>query len=218
MTKYIGYVRVSTADQGKNGHGLDAQKAAIASFVDREGGELVKTFQDIQSGSNDQREVFWQAVEAAAKHKATLVVSKLDRLSRSGIRFMVDLDRRGVSYVAADNPGMTKLVVHILAAVAEDERQRIRTRTREGLAAAKAKGIKLGNPRWQDSIEAAREARQANVAKQLKLVLPTIKGLQASGVSTLTGLAAALNERGIQTPQGRRWHPMTVKRVVEARA
>ena len=102
--------------------------------------------------------------------------------------------------------------------MAEDERQRIRTRTREGLAAAKAKGIKLGNPRWQDSIEAAREARQANVAKQLKLVLPTIKDLQASGVSTLTGLAQALNERGIQTPQGRRWHPTTVKLVVEARS
>lgn len=218
MTKYIGYVRVSTADQGKNGHGLDAQKAAIASFVDREGGELLKTFQDIQSGSNDQREVFWQAVEAAAKHKATLVVSKLDRLSRSGIRFMVDLDRRGVSYVAADNPGMTKLVVHILAAVAEDERQRIRTRTREGLQAAKAKGIKLGNPRWQDSIEAAREARDTNAAKQRKLVRPIIEGLRSSGISTLTGLAEALNERGIQTPQGRRWHPMTVKRVVEARA
>lgn len=218
MTKYIGYVRVSTADQGKNGHGLDAQKAAIASFVDREGGELLKTFQDIQSGSNDQREVFWQAVEAAAKHKATLVVSKLDRLSRSGIRFMVDLDRRGVSYVAADNPGMTKLVVHILAAVAEDERQRIRTRTREGLQAAKAKGIKLGNPRWQDSIEAAREAREANAAHQRQLVRPIIEGLRSSGISTLTGLAEALNERGIQTPQGRRWHPMTVKRVVEARA
>ena len=82
----------------------------------------------------------------------------------------------------------------------------------------KAKGIKLGNPRWQDSIEAAREARQANEAKQLKLVLPIIKGLQASGVSSLTGLAQALNERGIQTPQGRRWHPMTVKRIIEARA
>jgi DNA invertase Pin-like site-specific DNA recombinase len=215
MTKYIGYVRVSTADQGKNGHGLDAQKAAIASFVDREGGELIKTFQDIQSGSNDQREVFWQAVEAAAKHKATLVVSKLDRLSRSGIRFMVDLDRRGVSYVAADNPGMTKLVVHILAAVAEDERQRIRTRTREGLQAAKAKGIKLGNPRWQDSIEAAREARDTNAAKARKSVRPIIEGLRSSGISTLTGLAEALNERGIQTPQGRRWHPMTVKRAIQ---
>lgn len=216
MAKFIGYVRVSTADQGKNGHGLDAQKAAIEAYVAREGGSLVKMFQDIQSGSNDQREGFWKAVEAATRAKATLVVSKLDRLSRSGIRFMVELDKLGLSYVAADNPGMTKLVVHILAAVAEDERERIRSRTRDGLAAAKRKGIKLGNPRWQDSIEAAREAREDNVAKQRKLVLPIIKGLQSSGISTLTGLADALNERGIQTPQGRRWHPMTVKRLVEA--
>ena len=81
---------------------------------------------------------------------------------------------------------------------------------------AKRKDIKLANPRWQDSIEAAREARDANVEKKRKLVLPIIKGLQLSGISTLTGLADALNERGIQTPQGRRWHPMTVKRVVGA--
>ena len=131
---------------------------------------------------------------------------------------MVDLDRRGVSYVAADNPAMTKLVVHILAAVAEDERERIRSRTRDGLAAAKAKGIKLGNPRWRDSIEAAREAREANTEKQRKLVAPIINGLRSSGITTLTGLAEALNQRGIQTPHGRRWHPMTVKRIVEARA
>lgn len=218
MAKFIGYVRVSTADQGKHGHGLDAQKAAIEAFVARDCGSLVKTFQDIQSGSNDQRDGFWKAVEAASKAKATLVVSKLDRLSRSGIRFMVDLDRRGVSYVAADNPAMTKLVVHILAAVAEDERERIRSRTRDGLAAAKAKGIKLGNPRWRDSIEAAREAREANTEKQRKLVAPIINGLRSSGITTLTGLAEALNQRGIQTPHGRRWHPMTVKRIVEARA
>jgi DNA invertase Pin-like site-specific DNA recombinase len=128
---------------------------------------------------------------------------------------MVELDKLAVPYVAADNPGMTKLVVHILAAVAEDERERIRIRTREGLAAAKRKGIRLGNPRWRDSIEAAREARGANVAKQRKLVVPIIKGLQASGISTLTGLAAALNDRNIQTPQGRRWHPMTVKRAIQ---
>lgn len=213
MARFIGYVRVSTTDQGKNGHGLDAQRAAIEAFVDREGGELVKTFQEIESGSNDHREVFWKAVEAAAKAKATLVVSKLDRLSRSGIRFMVELDKRGVNYVAADNPAMTKLVVHILAAVGEDERKRIADRTRDALKAAKAKGIKLGNPRWQDSIAAARTVRSAKAAKQSRMVRPMIEGLRASGITTLSGLADALNERGIQTPQGRRWHPMTVKRM-----
>jgi DNA invertase Pin-like site-specific DNA recombinase len=216
MAKFIGYVRVSTADQGKHGHGLDAQRAAIEAFVARDGGTMLKTYQDVQSGSNDQREGFWKAVEAATKAKATLVVSKLDRLSRSGIRFMVELDKLGLSYVAADNPGMTKLVVHILAAVAEDERQRISTRTREGLAAAKRKGIRLGNPRWEDSIASARGAREAKVARQRDLVLPIIRGLQASGVITLTGLADALNDRGIATPQGRRWHAMTVKRLTAA--
>jgi len=218
MAKFIGYIRVSTADQGKNGHGLDAQRAAIEVFVAREGGTLLKTFQEIESGANDRREVIWQAVEAAKKAGAILVVSKLDRLSRSGIRFMVELDKRGVRYEAADSPGMTKLVVHILAAVAEDERKRIAQRTRDGLKAAKAKGVKLGNPRWQDSIEAAREARRAEAAKRQQLVRPLIEGLRAHGIDTLSGLADALNERGIETPQGRRWHPMTVKRLIEARA
>jgi DNA invertase Pin-like site-specific DNA recombinase len=213
MIKFIGYIRVSTTDQGKNGHGLDAQRAAIDTFVEREGGTLIKTFQEIESGSNDHREVFWKAVEAAAKAKATLVVSKLDRLSRSGIRFMVDLDKRGVPYVAADNPAMTKLVVHILAAVGEDERQRISQRTREALKAAKAMGVKLGNPRWQGSIETARKASRDKAAKERQLVRPIIEGLRSSGIETYSGLAAALNERGIKTPQGRRWHPMTVKRM-----
>ena len=218
MARFIGYVRVSTTDQGKNGHGLDAQRAAIDAFVDREGGELIKTFQEIESGSNDHREVFWKAVEAAAKAKATLVVSKLDRLSRSGIRFMVELDKRGVNYVAADNPAMTKLVVHILAAVGEDERKRISDRTRDALKAAKAKGLKLGNPRWSESVDAARAVRSGNAAKRLSMVYPIIDGLRSSGILTITGLANALNERGIKTGQGSRWHPQTVKRVLEARA
>jgi DNA invertase Pin-like site-specific DNA recombinase len=162
--------------------------------------------------------VFWKAVEAAAKAKATLVVSKLDRLSRSGIRFMVDLDRQGISYVAADNPAMTKLVVHILAAVGEDERQRISQRTREALKAAKAKGVKLGNPRWNESVEAARTVRSVKAAKRISMVHPIIEGLRSSGIDTLTGLANALNERGIKTGQGSRWHPQTVKRVLGARA
>ena len=109
---------------------------------------------------------------------------------------------------------MTKLVVHILAAVGEDERQRISQRTKDALKAAKAKGVKLGNPQWQGSIEAARSARSSKAAKQTRMVLPLIRGLQASGIITLTGLAGALNDRGIQTPQGRRWHPMTVKRAM----
>lgn len=218
MTKFVGYIRVSTIDQGKNGHGLDAQRAAIAAFVEREGGELVSTFQEVESGSNDHREVFWKAVQAASKAKATLVVSKLDRLSRSGIRFMVDLERQGVSYVAADNPAMTKLVVHILAAVGEDERQRISQRTREALKAAKVKGVKLGNPRWSESVEAARAVRSAKAVKRVNMVYPIIEGLRLSGIASMTGIANALNERGIKTGQGSRWHPQTVKRVLEARA
>ena|ERR1700677_1941777 len=218
MSRFVGYIRVSTTDQGKNGHGLDAQRAAIATFVEREGGELVKTFQEVESGSNDHREVFWKAVEAAAKAKATLVVSKLDRLSRSGIRFMVELDKRGVDYVAADNPAMTRPVIHILAAVGEDERQRISQRTKEALKAAKGKNIKLGNPRWSESIAAARAIRSAKAAKAINMAHPIVEGLRSSGIDSLTSLANALNERGIKTGQGGRWHPQTVKRVLEATA
>ena len=87
---------------------------------------------------------------------------------------------------------------------------------RRRVKAAKAIGIKLGNPQWQGSIEAARGIRSANAAKHLKMVAPTIEGLRSSGITTLTGLENALNERGIQTAQSRRWHPMTVKRAIEA--
>jgi len=215
MKRFVGYVRVSTADQGKNGHGLDAQRAAIVRFVEGEGGELVDVFEEVESGSKDDRKVFWKAAEAAMKQRATLVVSKLDRLSRSGIRFIVDLEKKGVPYVAADNPAMTKLVVHILAAIGEDERERISQRTREGLAAAKAKGIQLGNPRWQDSIEGARTALQAKAGDRMRLVRPTIEGLRSSGINTLQGLADALNELNIASPRGKRWHAMSVKRVLE---
>jgi DNA invertase Pin-like site-specific DNA recombinase len=112
---------------------------------------------------------------------------------------------------------MTKLVVHILAAVGEDERQRISQRTREALKAAKAKGVKLGNPRWNESIEAARAVRGNKAAKRINVVHPIIEGLRSSGIDTLAGLAHALNERGIKTGQGSRWHPQTVKRVIETR-
>ena len=218
MTIYIGYVRVSTADQGKNGYSLDAQKVAIQRFVCGERGELFQIFEEVESGSKDDRKIFWQAIEAAKKSRATLVVSKLDRLSRSGIRFIVKLDTYGVPYVAADNPHMTKLVVHILAAVGEDERQRIAQRTKEGLAVAKAKGVRLGNPRWNESINDARATQMAKASNRHQMVQPMIAGLQSSGITTLQGLADALNERGIDTPRGRRWHATTVKRAMEAMA
>lgn len=118
--------------------------------------------------------------------------------------------------------GLNSAIAHLILArgtgVGEDERARIAQRTREGLAAAKRKGIKLGNPKWRDSIEAARYIRSAKAAKQAKSIRPIIAGLRSSGIDTLTGLANALNERGIKTGQGGRWYPQTVKRVVEARA
>ena len=113
---------------------------------------------------------------------------------------------------------MTRLVIHILAAVGEDERQRISQRTKEALKAAKGKNIKLGNPRWSESIAAARAIRSAKAAKAINMAHPIVEGLRSSGIDSLTSLANALNERGIKTGQGGRWHPQTVKRVLEATA
>ena len=90
----------------------------------------------------------------------------------------------------------------------------ISLRTKEALKAAKAKGVKLGNPRWNESVDAARTVCSAKAAKRISMVHPIIEGLRSSGIDTLTGLANALNERGIKTGQGSRWHPQTVKRVL----
>lgn len=143
--RFVSYVRVSTERQGKSGLGLDAQRAAVNIYVAGQRGQLIQEFREIESGKKDERPQLAAALAARRKHKAALVIAKLDGLARrvSSISSLMDGD---VDFVACDFPQANRLTLHILAAVAEHEREMISQRTRSALQAARWRGVKLGNP------------------------------------------------------------------------
>jgi hypothetical protein len=145
QTAFVAYLRVSTARQGVSGLGLEAQRATVDAFARQHGGTVVGSFIEVENGKRSDRPELAKALEAARKAKATLVFAKLDRLSRN-VAFIANLMDAGVDFVACDQPFASRLTLHILAAVAEDEARRISERTKAALAAAKARGVKLGSP------------------------------------------------------------------------
>jgi DNA invertase Pin-like site-specific DNA recombinase len=200
---FVAYYRVSTERQGQSGLGLDAQKAAVAAFM-RGKGELEGEFVEVESGRKDDRPQLAAALALCrGKLGRVLVIAKLDRLARS-VAFISNLMESGVAFVAVDMPHANKLTMHVLAAVAEHEREMISQRTKAALAAAKARGTRLGNPR-PDTVR-MRAAVTERVASFRAGVLPTIRILHAEGRS-LRGIAAELNGRGIRAPRGGIWYP-----------
>jgi len=141
--KFIAYYRVSTERQGQSGLGLEAQQAAVEDYLDGGSWELIESYTEIESGKRNDRPELARAMAACKKHKATLVIAKLDRLARN-VAFVAGLMESGVDFVAADNPHANKLMVHLLAAFAEHERDQISARTKAALGAAKARGVQLG--------------------------------------------------------------------------
>jgi DNA invertase Pin-like site-specific DNA recombinase len=140
--KFIAYFRVSTDRQGKSGLGLEAQREAVLNYLNGGSWTMVAEFTEVESGKHADRPQLAAALAACKKRKAKLVIAKLDRLSRN-LAFIATLMDSGVEFVAVDNPHANKLTIHILAAVAQHEREMIAQRTREALAAAKARGVKL---------------------------------------------------------------------------
>ena len=200
---FVAYYRVSTERQGQSGLGLDAQKAAVAAYM-RGLGELEAEFVEVESGRKDDRPQLAAALALCrGKLGRVLVIAKLDRLARS-VAFISNLMESGVAFVAVDMPHANKLTMHVLAAVAEHEREMISQRTKAALAAAKARGTRLGNPRPDTA--RMRAAVAERVASFRARVLPTIQALQAEGCS-LRGIAAELNAKGITAPRGGSWHP-----------
>lgn len=148
--KFIAYYRVSTDRQGQSGLGLDAQHTAVMSHITGHS-ELIAEFTEIESGKKSDRPQLAAALAACKKQKAKLIIAKLDRLARN-VAFIANLMESGVEFIAVDNPHANKLMVHMLAAFAEHEREQISKRTKEALAAAKVRGIPLGNPRPDNSL------------------------------------------------------------------
>ena len=209
MTTLVAYYRVSTDRQGQSGLGLEAQRRAVADFAAGRGGILAE-FTEVESGRRNDRPELRAAITACQRERAILVIAKLDRLARN-VAFIAGLMESGVEFVAVDMPQANRLTIHILAAVAEHEREMISERTRVALAAAKARGVKLGNPR--PDIPAATAARLERMAKTRAAVAPLIERLRGQGMS-LRAIAADLNERRIPTVTGRQWYASSVRNVI----
>ena len=218
VPRFVSYYRVSTDKQGASGLGLAAQREAVARHVAGAQGTIVAEFQEIESGKRNDRPQIAAALAACRLRRATLVIAKLDRLARN-VHFISSLMESGVDFVACDNPHATRLTIHILAAVAEHEREMISQRTTAALAAAKARGVKLGNPRLKPgdrrATRHARQARTDTAIAHAALVLPYIEAARKAGCVSLGELARALTARGIDTPAGgREWRAAQVSRVL----
>ncbi len=201
--KHVAYYRVSTDRQGKSGLGLEAQRKAVIDHLNGNGSKVLAEYTEVESGKRTIRPELTKALAACKEHKATLVIAKLDRLARN-VHFVSGLMESGVEFLAVDMPYANRLTVHILAAVAEHEREMISQRTKVALAAAKARGVKLGRAKEN-------RAKARSFARSLK---PVIKELAAEGITSVRKVTEALNERGIPTPKGTRWHPTSVARLL----
>jgi DNA invertase Pin-like site-specific DNA recombinase len=216
--KYISYLRVSTARQGASGLGLEAQRAAVAGYLNGGDWKLVQEVVEVESGKKNDRVALAAALKLCRKLRATLVIAKLDRLARN-VAFISNLMESGVEFVAVDMPQANRFVVHILAAVAEQEAEAISKRTKAALAAAKVRGTKLGGRRMSAEqfaeIAASGRAAQSKKAMQGKAeIIPTILKIQAEGFTSLRAIAAELNTREVSTPRGGEWSAVQVQRVM----
>jgi DNA invertase Pin-like site-specific DNA recombinase len=211
--KFVAYFRVSTDRQGKSGLGLEAQHEAVQNYLNGGRWALIAEFTEIESGKRNDRPELEKALAACKRQKAKLVIAKLDRLSRN-LAFIATLMDSGVEFIAVDNPHASKLTIHILAAVAQHEREIISARTSAALQAAKARGKRLGNPKLNDARKRATAARKEIADRYSANVLPVIREIQASGIKSLRGVARALAARGIPTARGGAWTPVQVSDIL----
>jgi len=219
MSEAVAYYRVSRPSQGRSGLGIEAQKEAIRRLAEAEGIKIISERTEVETGKGadalDRRPELAGALAAARRAKCPVLVAKLDRLSRD-VHVISGLMAHHVPFVVAElGPDVDPFILHLYASLAQKERELISQRTREALARKKAQGAKLGNPR--NPAEAAAKGRQAiavNADEFAAGMAPIIEGIRAAGITTLAGIADALNKRGVRTARGGTWHAMTVRNVV----
>ena len=219
--RIIGYERVSTARQGASGLGLEAQRQAIDGFAAARNGTLLARFTEVESGKNPHRPELARALHLARVTGATLVIAKLDRLSRNAA-FLLTLRDSGVRFAAVDLPEANDLTVGIMALVAQAEREAISRRTKEALAVARARGVRLGNPNGAAALRRAgkgavalRAAVAANADRHARDLAPVMADIRACGATSLRAIAAALNDRGMLTRRGGHWQVSTVQNLLD---
>jgi DNA invertase Pin-like site-specific DNA recombinase len=220
--KFVSYVRVSTQRQGQSGLGLEAQRQAITDFLTkRKPGVLLAEYREIESGKVTTRPELARALADCKARRATLVIAKLDRLSRNS-HFLTGLLESGVDVVFCDLPESAgpqgRFLVGVLAEVAQLEAALISQRTRAALQAAKARGVKLGNPnlRAGDAATAARAiaAKRAKAAERLEAVRPFVMDARAAGAITIQAICDKLNAWHCPSPYGSTWRPGNLHRVL----
>jgi len=220
--KFVSYLRVSTDRQGRSGLGLEAQRKAVEDFLNGGRWELLAEFVEIETGKKDDRPKLHKALHRCKVTGATLVIAKLDRLSRN-LAFIAALQDSGAKFVAGDMPEANETMIQFMAVIAQHERKMISTRTKAALAAAKARGVRLGHanlaalqavgagkPGWTKGADANR----AGADQHARDVLPVIEDIRMGGVTSLKGIATELNARGIPTARGGQWYATTVRNLL----
>src|SRR4051812_31573399 len=224
MTKpAVAYLRVSSEQQGRSGLGIDAQHQAVGRFAAEHGFTVVGTYAEVETGkvadALDRRPQLAAALRRAKAERCPVLVAKLDRLSRD-VAFVSGLMAQRVPFIVAElGPDVDPFMLHVYAALAEKERALISARTREALAAAKARGVRLGNRTNLD--EATRRStavRSAAADRHAANVLPVIEGIRRGGAKSLRQVAAALTVRGVRMPRGGAWTAAAVKSVLDRQA
>jgi DNA invertase Pin-like site-specific DNA recombinase len=216
---HVAYYRVSTARQGRSGLGLEAQRAAVADYLAGAEPPLAE-FVEVESGKRDDRPELAKALRHAAAVGATLLVAKLDRLSRDA-HFLLGLQKAGVRFVCVDMPEANSLTVGLMAILAQHERELISRRTKEALAAAKARGKRLGSPRAAETLARVRNpgrahaAVRANAQARADALRWALEEVISAGYTSHNAIARELNGRMILTPRSGLWTATSVRRLRE---
>lgn len=211
--KAIAYRRVSSKRQGESKLGLLGQLESIQNFCGAESLELVADFVDVESGGKDERTGLNEALKLAKEIGATIVVAKLDRLSRD-VHYISGLMKHNVPFIVAElGKDVPSFMLHIYASFAEMERSMIRKRVKESLAQAKKRGTKLGTHIPQVK-EACREANIKRGNKSFEAILPHIQDAQEQGFTSTRKIATFLNDKGITTPRGKSWTSKQISRIL----
>lgn len=213
VKKFVIYTRVSTKQQGNDGLGMESQQNTVRRYVESQCGEIVGNFTEVESGGKTDRDrpELSSALNLCKKTGSTLVVSKLDRLSRNA-EFLLKLQNSNIDFICCDCPNVDRFTVGILALVAQRERELISERTKSALQVAKARGIRLGTKTPERQVRLMVESTKRKSEEFRQFIRPIIDEIRQTGVITLKGISDCLNRRGIQTRTGKTvWYPSTVR-------